>query len=232
MKRKFKALALTLAAMFVIGGIMASMAMAEEEGTITSDGPVSLVGTNAPGTETTFRAFGMETKCTIKYTIGNLKETPHKFVTPPVLQVTVKPDTIKCKSKVGETSELPTTVTGNGCDFTRVFPFIKPGKWKMKSKLSCEGGAETIEFHVYTSAAHTTSICTVKVPPQENLEGGTAENISGGKITFGGTTTGIKASKTGILCGGAAETSSGEEEADVEVTGANEAGGATEVSLS
>jgi hypothetical protein len=231
MNRKFKALALALAAIFALSGIMASVAMAEGEGTITSDGRVSLVGTNVAGTETTFRAFGMETQCTIKYTIGNLKETPHKFVTPPVARVTVKADTIKCKSKIGESTGLPTTVTGNKCDFTRVFPLLKPGKWKMKSSIGCEA-AESIEFHVYSSSAHTTSICTVKVPPQENLEGGTAENISGGKITFGGTFTGIKATKTGILCGGTAETSSGEEEADVEVSGTNEAGGATEVSLS
>lgn len=230
MNRKFKALALALAAVFAFSAIAASTAMAEN-GTLTADGPVTLTGEDMSGTETTLTALGLTVACTTKYTMGELKQTPHKDVKAPTSKITVLRD-VKCTLKSGM-SVLSATVTSNKCDFERRF-LLREGesnKWEMASDVVCEN-AEPIEIHAYSDAKHTTSICTIKIPAQTGLTGGFVENMSGGKIKMGGPITGIKVSKTGILCGGSAETSTGEEDLSVEIKGANEAGEPTAIELS
>jgi hypothetical protein len=64
------------------------------------------------------------------------------------------------------------------------------------------------------------------------LTGGFVENLAGGKITLGGTVGGIKATKTGILCGGTAETNSAEVHGDAVVSGTNELGEPTAIEIS
>ena len=126
----------------------------------------------------------------------------------------------------------PVTVMANGCDgVTKIGETISAGKWGGTGEIVCPEGKQ-IEILAYTNASHTSTICTVKIPPQAGLAGGFVENIAAGKITLGGTVTGIKATKTGVLCGGAAETKSAEVHGDAIVSGTNKAGEATAIEIS
>jgi hypothetical protein len=226
MIRNLKALGLALAVVLATSATVASAASAA--GQLTSDGPVKLTGTSAGGAAT---AFGFKVECHEHATVGAVGETPHGFLTPPVSAFTVQTQSTNCVATIGATA-APATVTTNGCDgVTKIGETISAGKWGGTGEIVCPPNSQ-IEIHAYTSAAHTSTICTVKIPAQTGLSGGTVENIAGGKITLGGTIKGIKATKTGVLCGGTAETNSAEVHGDAVVSGTNNVGAATAISIS
>jgi hypothetical protein len=216
-----------LLAVFAMSAVAASAASAAP-GVLTSDGPVKLTGTSAGGAAT---AFGFKVECHEHATVGAVGETPHGFLTPPVSSFTVQTQSTNCVATIGVTI-APATVTTNGCDgVTKIGETISAEKWGGTGEIVCPESKQ-IEIHAYTNSAHTSSICTVKIPPQTGLTGGSVENIAGGKITLGGTVKGIKATKTGVLCGGTAETNSAEVHGDAVVSGTSNAGEATAISIS
>ncbi len=226
MIRNLKALGFVLAVVLATSATVASAASAA--GQLTSDGPVKLTGTSAGGAAT---AFGFKVECHEHATVGAVGETPHGFLTPPVSSFTVQTQSTNCVATIGVTV-APATVTTNGCDgVTKIGETISAGKWGGSGEIICPESKQ-IEIHAYTNSAHTSTICTVKIPPQAGLTGGFVENIAGGKITLGGTIKGIKATKTGVLCGGTAETSNAEVHGDAVVSGTNNAGAATAISIS
>ncbi len=226
MIRNLKALGLALAVVLATSATVASAASAA--GQLTSDGPVKLTGTSAGGAAT---AFGFKVECHEHATVGAVGETPHGFLTPPVSAFTVQTQSTNCVATIGATV-APATVTANGCDgVTKIGETISAGKWGGTGEIVCPESKQ-IEIHAYTNSAHTSTICTVKIPSQAGLTGGSVENIAGGKITLGGTIKGIKATKTGILCGGTAETNSAEVHGDAVVSATNKAGGATAIEIS
>jgi hypothetical protein len=230
MIRNLKALGLALVAVFAMSAVVASAASAAIP-SLTSDGPVTLSGSDNVGTKSTLTAFGLKTECNATYHAHKYNVTPRVFIPSGATTVTVTPTYSNCLGVIGGTS-TPATVTFNGCDYVLHIGNTVAGveKYGGTTDIVCPEGQQ-IEIHVYTNSSHATTICTIKVPGQTGLAGVTVQN-SGGNLVLGGPITGIRASKTGILCGGTAETTTGEEDISITVSGKNEAGGATSVSIS
>lgn len=225
MTRKLKVLGIAMVAVFAMSAVMASAASA---GAFTSTGPTVL---KAVEKEATLTAFGLKVVCEPDYEVGIVGETPHKKGLPSgSTTFTITPVYTACNSFIGET-KAPSTVTMNGCDFVlHIGALISGTKYKGTADVVCPAGKE-IEVHAYTSVAHSSTVCTVKIPAQAGLENGTVES-TGGVLKLAGPVKGIKATKTGILCGGAGETTTGEQDLNATVTGTTEGGAATSVSLS
>jgi hypothetical protein len=234
MIRNLKVLGLALVAVFAMSAVVASSASAQvHKGWLTSDGPVKLTGTENPATLT---AFGnQKVECHAHYDIGNVNETPHGFIEPPATEFTIKPTYSNCTASIG-TTKAPATVTTNKCDFVvKIGETIELGKWGTTAKVVCENPAtEAIEVHAYSSPAHSTTICTVKVAAQEGLTGGfmvNDEEEGAWTVTLGGTFKEIHATKTGVLCGGTSETKTAEQHVDAHITGFNEANEQTDITI-
>jgi hypothetical protein len=225
MTRKLKVLGIAMVAVCAMSAVMASVASA---GAFTSTGKTKLTSTESAATLT---AFGLKVTCHAVYHFGNVNETPHGFVSSGATTFTVAPTYTSCNSFIGETN-APTTVTMNGCDFVlHIGARIGAGpKYVLTTDIVCPAGKE-IERHSYTSAAHSSTVCTVKIPAQTGLSNQTVET-SGSNFKIGGPLKGIKATKTGILCGGAGETTTGEQDVNAEISGTNEGGTATAISVS
>jgi len=114
MTRNFKALGLALAAVFAIGAVIASAALAQN-GIFTSDGPATLKGTpTGEAGSNAITVFSQAVTCpNATYTGHKLSVTPHEKVPNNSSSVTITPTYGACK--VGGT--LKATVDMNGCDF-------------------------------------------------------------------------------------------------------------------
>jgi hypothetical protein len=227
MTRKLRGLGI-VAAVLAVGAVVATAASAKQA-TLTSDGPVKL-----SGTDNSFRltAFGnQKIECQDKLTLGVVNKTPHSFSPGTILSFTLANDLSGCTVSVGAT-KAPATVTTNKCDVVGHLGvgLIPPG-FGYSFDYVCENPEETIEIHAYSSGSHASSICTYKIPPQNGLTGGSAQNIANGQITLGGAITGITVSKTGILCGGTAEEHGVVQDIDAVVSGTNEEGKSTAIEI-
>jgi hypothetical protein len=225
MTHKLKVLGIAMVAVFAVSAIMATAASA---GQFTSTGKTKLASTEK---EATLTAFGLKVTCHSFSDIGNVNETPHGFISSGATTFTVTPTLTGCFSFIGET-KVSSTVTLNGCDSVLHIGSIIGGgpRYNGSGDIVCPAGKE-IEIHAYSSAAHSSTLCTVKIPAQSGLSNGTIET-SGSNLKLGGPVKGMKATKTGILCGGSGETTTGEQDISAEITGTNEAGSATAISVS
>jgi len=224
MIRNLKVLGLCLVAVFAMSSMVASAASAGE---LTSDGKVKLSATENPAVLTAIA--GQKVECHAVYTIGKVDVTPHpEFMTLPASTFTISPDYSNCVSVIGEL-KAPSTVTMNGCDFVLHIGTLSGGSYGGTADIVCEAGKE-IEVHAYSSAAHSSTVCTYKIPAQTGLTGGTVKN-NAGKIEINGPVNGIKATRTGILCGGNAETKEAKQDIGAVVSGTNEAGAATNIEV-
>jgi hypothetical protein len=229
-----------LIAVFAVNAAAASMAAAQfTQGELTSEGAVRYTGTDEGGNGK-LTAFGLRVECHGHYEGGKQNETEevspgkfrHKLVSEALTTLTIAPTYSGCSGVIGETV-APATVTMNGCDYllhlTTTDP-ANPGWYKVHADVVCPAEKE-IEVHVYTSAAHSSTICTVKVKAQTGLEGGLATNIAGGKVTLKGPIKGIHVTKTGVLCGGTATTAAGELDITAILEGRNAAGEPKAISI-
>jgi hypothetical protein len=225
MIRNLKMLGIALVAVFAMS---ASAASAASQGILTSDGPVSLTGTESEeGFLITFSPT-LKYYCHTHYVIGGVNMTPHGFTSTPVKTLTIAPQFSECEMDNGGT-ETPATFTMNGCDFVLHIGEGEAGKYGTTLDFVCPAGKE-IEFHAYSNATHATTICTFKLSAQTGISGATVSN-GGGGIKLGGTFGGIHDVKTGILCGGTSESNSVQLDVGGLITGKNEGGAATEISL-
>ncbi len=231
MTRNLGALGLSISAVLAVSSMSAPAASAQSQGHVVADGTsVKLTATSATGTKSLRRLFGQRVECHVHYTIGNINDTPHGVGNLPATERTVAQDQSNCVGSIGELA-APATVTMNGCDYVwHIGTTIEVGKWGSTTDIVCPAGKQ-IEAHVYTSATHATTVCTFNIPAQSGLTGGFVRNVAGGKITFGGPIKGIKATRSGVLCGGSAETTTGEEDFDAEVSGTNAAGSSTAIEV-
>ncbi len=235
MIRNLKALGLALVAVFAMSALAASAAQAvTTDGEFTSDGKVTVTG---HGTESlTFEA-GQKLTCTGHHTVMPENQTPWNFFNPGagLTTLTDQAHYSNCVAQVGAQT-LPATVTTNECDFLlhigETTAPLNTGTYTVTPTVKCKNQGETIEVHVYQQASHATSVCTYKVGEQ-NLAPGKlhSTNIAGGTIEVSGEVTGITASRTGVLCGGTKETKAAIQHANTILTGTNEAGGATAISV-
>jgi len=117
MIRNLKILGVALAAAFALSAVAASAALAvEEQAFLTSDGPVTLTGTETGGgANNRLTAFGTFTECPgTTYTGHKYNVTPHEFLEAHSTTVTITPNYVNC---VSSALKLKTTVDMNGCDY-------------------------------------------------------------------------------------------------------------------
>lgn len=231
-----KSLGIALASVLAMGGILTSSAVAQQ-GSLTSDGPVQLIGEEAGGEPATMEAFGMKVVCPGSTATGyKYNVTPHEFVPSGSTTITVIPhiDEENCRA-----AGFPATVDTNGCDGV-----IHIGEttgeadhYGGSGDLVCPEGQEVV-LTVFTTQAEdpSTPFCTVRGGSQSGLTGATALDRTDGTIEMHGPGAGIHVTRSnhgahGLLC-----PKSSTENASAEfvglVYGLNEEGGSTGIGLS
>lgn len=237
MIRNLKILGLALGAVFAMSAMLASAASA---GQITgASSPVKLAGASTVGEKgvLTYNA-SQELVCDEIYHFGRrttFAETggseTHAPVPLPISEVTFVITYSGCEARINGAKVGTATVTMNGCDYDGL---ISSGiTLPYGTSLRCPSGHKFV-VHVYSNESHTTNICTYELGEtgNQNRAGAFLQEAGEGKLTLGGTTTGISVSRTGILCGGTGSTTTATFSRHVIISGTNEGGEAVALSLS
>jgi hypothetical protein len=215
MIRNLKALGLMAVAALAMSAMFASAAQANNAGTGTYT-----CGKTSPLTHTTciihgeqygttaenfFEAGGEKIHCENKgvtYTSHSANGTS--------ADLTVTPHYKDCTTA----SNLPATVTMNGCTYTFTRPTTTGGtpKWDATVDLVCPVGVVGVDIHVYlfgTPTSHSVQVCTITVLPKNNMTGTTAEagvKETKDDLTVKANITKIKYEKSGSCGAESAET--------------------------
>lgn len=222
MNRYLKALGLATMVAFAFSAVAAASASAgETTGMLTSDGPVTLEGTEDPAGTNAFTAFGQEVQCPESHYTGHKANvTPHERLQGGETEVTITPEYTNCED--GEGGER--SVNPNGCDY-EFYDFTTTGDqvgtegtYGLTAHIDCGETGKEIEVSGGT--------CVVRVPEQTELTGLHATNKAGA-ITIQGTIHSITAN----TCLGLT-THEAELHQAVKVEGENKAGEATTISIS
>jgi hypothetical protein len=255
MIRNLKALGLVLVAVFAMGAMVASAASAQ--GKLTSDGPVTLTGTETGIESNYFEAFaGLKVEC------PDSAYTGHKYTTEAETTHDEKTGVVKHNLLVpsGATTATLTphyneanhnclvngtvfepTIDMNGCDYViHLGATVTPGTdtYAVTFDVVCPPGKE-ITVTIWTNTdLHTAAgapFCVVHVPPQVNRPGAHAKDTTNGHIDLEGTVTGITAKRTAsathpALCPHTTTTTA-KFKLDVTVKGHNGVKGPTNISL-
>jgi hypothetical protein len=240
MTRNLKALGLVLVAVFALSAVVASAASAQN-GTLTSTGPVTLIGTQTgEGSANEWTALGGTTQClNAKYTGHKYNVTPHTFIPNDVSTFTLTPHFGVCTSKIGAAS-FPTTIDMNGCDFILHLEGTTPGvdTYTVKTTIECPVGKHITETIFATAAKHTANEPFCHLTVTENAAGYLglhATDTTNGKADISGKIEGITIHKEmtppNILCP-KETTNTGTFALDIAIEGKNEAGSTTSISLS
>lgn len=237
MIRNIKALGLALLAVFALCASIAATASAQI-GTLTSTGPVTLIGLETgEASANQIAAFGGTTQCaTSIYTGHKFNVTPHTFIPNDVSTITVKRQSGICTTKIGAAS-FPSTIDMTGCDFELHLEGTTPGvdTYTVKTRWGCK----VWKIRLFaTMSKHTSaeSFCEISITP--NLAGYLgfhATDTTNGRIDAKGTISGISADKkspTGSILCPEETTNSATFSVDVTVEGWNEGGTPTSISLS
>jgi hypothetical protein len=249
MIRNLKALGLALVAVFALSAVGAS-AVAAQQAIFTSDGPVTLTGTENAGTLNAVTGFGITAKCPESTGTGHkYNATPHTVIsdiegtftlTPHIKQVGSNGHA-NCRATPGN---FPATTDFNGCDYvTHLGQTTGEGDtYGGTLDLVCPPGNEVMWTVWTTDHEHTTSMtpfCLFRIPPQVGLAGAHLTDTTNGTVDVNGTIEGIKATRvnnTGIdthtvLCP-ESTTTVGKLDINVTVKGINAAGGSTLIGIS
>jgi hypothetical protein len=213
MTHKLKTLGLALAAVFAIGALAASAASAQN-GIFTSDGPVTLIGTQTGGVnENAWTFFGkVDTCANATYTGHKVNVTPHEPIPNGATEITITPHYGTC---VINTGAFPTTTDMNGCDYdlklTETTPTVTDSYF-VDFKVTCPVGKHIVTTLFTNAAGHTANSPFCHITITENLAGYTglkAVDTTNGTIDLTGTIEGVEADKevisgtttdVGILC--------------------------------
>ena len=240
MIRNLKVLGLALAAVLALSAVVASAAMAQKtQGELTADGPVTLIGTQTgAATDNALTAFGGETQCpNATYTGHEYNVTPHEPIDATTnagkTTVTITPHYGSCTA-LG----FPATIDMNGCDY--VFHIEKTnvnGGYDVKSTVPCPSGQHITLTIFISSTKHTENKPFCHITITENAAGYAGLEVkttTGGHLGITGTATGITADKKStagsILCP-EETTNTASLKQDVTVTGKNNLGQDTALSL-
>jgi len=212
MTRNLKALGLALAAVFALGAISASAALAEETE------PIAHFTSSTYPAKITGEQIGKH-----KFVVGSLGEVTcnearfHGELTKASTSLTITPTYSECEMHTFLGQHRPTTVTTNGCTYT--FTVHEQGEtdegtietpdttkhektvthtWIGDVHLLCPEGVNGIEIHVYKSGntAHTELLCTYTIKPQTVKNIHYAVHEVGSKATY--TTVEAKESETKV----------------------------------
>jgi hypothetical protein len=183
MIRNLKALGLALVAVFALSALAVSAASAQEQGELTSDGPVTLTGTETgtPINDNFFRnSLGAKITCAGSTYTGHkvltTKETEegkkHQLLKTGDKEATVTPHYAKlCQTHIPILGTRPTTVTTNGCDFnikvgTTTPAGNKEGTYGATASVKCPVD-KAIVVHIYKAGSvnHPVgdAICTITI---------------------------------------------------------------------
>jgi len=254
MIRNLKILGLAMGALLAFGAVAASSASAQEhphdQGLLTSDGPVTLTGEDTGEEQNWFKAFGNEVECPESTYTGHAvkdhaettkteEETgeKHELLPSGATEVTVTPhyrqtddaETANCDVNT-PTGTLSATVTMNGCDYEFYdFTTVAENTYSFLADIVCPNGPIIVK--VYSGHGHGFEVCRLTIPAQAGLEGFQAKHTTGeaDDIDLTGLTDDIFVTEEG-LCGHA-ETTEAEYNLDVTVTGHNEVGNPTPVTI-
>jgi hypothetical protein len=220
MIRNLKVMGLVLSAFFAMSALGASAASAAKI-TINGGAATTLTGTDTVGQKSVLQFNANQTfQCHGHYDIGKVTTFAqtgiHTGVQNGAETVTVIPTFTGCETFLNGSLVGPATVTNEGCDFDITAGALSAGKANTSASLRCPTG-KSVVVHTYTNSIHASNICTFTfgAAGNENKTGGFLQNGEAGTITLGGKTTGIKASRTGLLCGGTAETTSASVESHI-----------------
>lgn len=238
MIRNLKTLGLALAAVFAFGAMSAAGASAQ--GVLTSDGPVTLHGTENAAGVNALTAFGGETRCpettyTGKKTLS-LQDTSdgveHGPITSGDTSATIIPHYKGCFTVSGG-STFSTTVDMNGCDYDFELGGTvnnEANTYDVKAFVTCPEGAH-IQVTQFSGSSHGFRVCSVTIEHNETgYDGLHATDTTNGKIDVEGSVEGIKASRGG-LCGSATDENAVLHQ-DITIEGRNEGGATTTIGLS
>lgn len=245
MIRNLKAFGLALVAVFALSAVASSLASAQTQGTLSTDGPVTFVADETGVSQNWFEAFGLKVECPGSTITGHAyNATPHGLISNGATTATLTPHWVeKPDGCLVTPGNFRATIDMNGCDFVIHLGETTggvAGTYGVTFDVVCSGTNE-ITLTIWTNATDetnkTTPMCILHVKPQTGLTGAHATNGSGGHINIAGQVTGIHVTKTGtgthgVLCPvGPATTTAGKFNIDVTVTGKNAGGGATAISI-
>ena len=229
MTRNLKAMGLALVAVFALGAISASSAMAEETKPIAhftaSEYPAKVTGSQIGKAILVVGSLG-ESTCNKAHFHGELTKAATSLTGTGTLE--------ECEMHTFLGQHRPVTVTTNGCTGTltvhekgttdedvtvetpdgTIHKHATIHRWSGDSRLDCPEGVNGVETHAYKSGntAHTELLCTYTLKPQ------TVKNIHFSVITVGGKSTYMtveakeaeskitRTSGTVLNCGGAEQT--------------------------
>ncbi len=229
MIRNLKVLGLALVAVFALASSAASAA----NGKLTSDGPVTLTGTETGAvTANQLTAFGSNVRCPGSTYSGHKLNQPNGFLTSGEEVATITPhytDTACTATALN----LPATVDMNGCDYVFHLGATVAGKTDTYSILATVTNCTShIKVTVF-NAARTATVCTITVT--ENAAGYSgleAVDTTNGEIDIiGSISKKISVDEEGTLCGTHSEAEASLAQ-DVTVVGHNEAGEPTTIGIS
>lgn len=234
MIHKLKILALALVAISAMTAIGASFASAQQ-GTLTSDGPVTLTGTETGENTNLLTAFGLTVKCPGSSYSGHKVGSTTAFIPSGSTTATLTPKYVNCVS-----GAFPMTVDMNGCDYVVHLGETTggvAGTYGVTFDVVCLLG-NAIKITLFTSAADHIAgkpFCTLEVKAQTGLKGLHASDTGNGHVDLTGTLEGIHIGRSTtthpVLCASSTITT-GKLDLDVTVVGHNELKAATAISLS
>jgi hypothetical protein len=226
-------------------GAATSISLSEESvvpkvGTLTSDGLVTLTGTQTgEASKNQLTAFGSTIQCpSAVYTGHKYNETPHKAIPSGSSTLTITPHYGSCTSKIVGTS-FPVTVDMNGCDYVlHLEETTAEDEYRVKTTAVCPVGQHITITIFATAAKHTENkpFCHETITESAaGYPGLTAKDTTNGKVDISGEIKGIfvdkKSPTESILCP-EETTNTATLSQDLSVEGKSEAGAATSISLS
>jgi len=239
MIRNLKALGIALVAVFAMSAVAASAASAQN-GVLTSDGPVTLTGSNNEAEGAGPNALTSETgevKCPEVHYYGHkYNETPHELIPSGESTFTVTAEYTLCTGPLG----LRTTVEMNSCDYDFHLGETVPDTvdtYYVNVTVTCDEEGDHIQLTVYSSKANHEAenpFCTQTVTADEetNYTGLTATDNTDGTIRLHGTVHSIPEDSSGSFPCPNKTGVEAELHLDVIVTGDDSVSEPTEISLS
>jgi hypothetical protein len=252
MIRNLKTMGIALAALVALSALAASVASAQEQGTLTSTGPVTLTGEERPGSPLLANAitgsFGSYTCDGSTYTghkvlthAETTAGTKHSLIPVPATKITITPHyATKCFAHIPVLGTRPMTVTMNGCDYDYTLGQTTGGEhtYGVTVDITCPPGKQ-IETHIYKNGSVThpdaDAICTVKIGEANNqdmagLHVKTTTSPTIDDLHLEGMLENIHTENSGTQCGsGTSETADCHH--DVTIKGHNAEGAATGITI-
>jgi hypothetical protein len=252
MIRNLKTMGIALAALFALGALAVSGAAAQEQGTLTSTGSVTLKGEESPGStllaNATTGSLGITTCDGSTYTghavLTHAETTEgksHSLIQVPAAKVTITPHyATHCTAHIPVLGTRPTTVTMNGCDYSYTLGKTTGGihTYGVTTDITCPLGKQ-IETHIYRKGSighpEADANCTIKIGETNNQDMGglhikTTTSPEIDDLHLGGMLQDIHTESSVGMCGGIT-TETVDLHVDVTLKGLSGAGGLTGITV-